>query len=191
MSDEALNPPEPAACGPLPALSPLAALDRDFSWVTAQDGGASSGESADEKTAENIERLGFRIADLHLVCPFGWVSEVAPVPPIHRIPNPPQWILGAANLRGNVVPIANPARFLGLQNRPERTMLVVFGTGEDRAGLLVDDLPDIHRFTSGDRLGALPPVPEALRAHLLDAYEKQGVIWLEVDIGSLLERLNQ
>jgi len=170
----------------LPELRPSAALARDFSWTGGPAFGAEAGEGAAAER-EIIERLGFRIADLHLVCPFERVSEVAPIPALFRIPNLPPWILGAANLRGNVVPVANLARFLGLQNRVERGMLVVFGGGEDRFGVLADDRPDIHFFAPQHRLHVLPPAPEGLRPHLVTAYEKERVIWLEVDMGALID----
>ncbi len=187
MSQEYATLAVPDGASAVSSMTPLGALSRDFSWIDAEEPAAQDSEAARER---HIERFGFRVADLHILCPMELVSEVTPVPTIHRIPNPPRWMLGAANLRGNVVPITNPARFLGLMNRAEKSMLVVFGTGEERAGLVVDDMPDIQRFSDHERLHSLPPVPDSLRPQLLGAYEQQGIIWLEVDIAALLDRLN-
>ena len=177
----------------MPVLSPVEAVDRDFSLISefniTRTDALGQQQSDDMSETREVEFLGFRVADLHLLCPFERVAEVSSVPPVYRVPNLPAWITGAASLRGEIVPVIDLNRYLGMTARPEMPMLVVVGRGDDRAGILVDDRPDIYSFSSRHQLPGDPPMHDELNAHLEAAYQKDGVIWLEIDLPALIDRM--
>lgn len=177
----------------MPELSPLEAVERDFSLLaglaSSEAGDSAQRSAAEIKEAEDVEFLGFRVADLNLLCSFDRVAEVTSVPNVFRVPNLPPWITGAASLRGEITPIIDLTCYLGLTATPELPMLVVVGRGDERAGLLVDDRPDIYRFSTEHLLSNEPPMHEELKNHLLGAYQKDGLIWLEIDLSQLIDKM--
>ena len=63
------------------------------------------------------------------------------------------------------------------------------GAAEDVLGLLVDGLPVIARFDEKERMRGVPPHPERLSGHVSGGYERDGVVWLDVDAGWLFATL--
>lgn len=100
--------------------------------------------------AEPRRFLTFRIDGLLYGVGAGEVSEVIRVPPVARVPQAPASLLGLANLRGSVLPVASLRRLLG---RPEGgggsgARAIVLGDGApvalvvDRVEALVAVSPD-------------------------------------------------
>ena len=62
------------------------------------------------------DTLGFAVGDRQFAIPAAIVREVISVPPMARVPGAPPPILGAANVRGKIVPIMAVSRLLGTQD---------------------------------------------------------------------------
>src|ERR1700758_3164570 len=56
--------------------------------------------------------LGFRLRERWLVAPREDVREVITVPRMTRVPGARPWMLGVANVRGNLLPITDLAQLL-------------------------------------------------------------------------------
>ncbi|MBI4198902.1 MAG: chemotaxis protein CheW, partial [Chloroflexi bacterium] len=71
--------------------------------------------------------LAFTVAELNLAIPVDQVFEVAPVPPLTRVPRPARHIEGLATLRGRPLPVMDLRKRLGLVNpvmSPHTRMIV-------------------------------------------------------------------
>lgn len=86
--------------------------------------------------------VGYRVGARRLASGFDEVVEILPMPPVTAVPGAQPWMLGVANVRGNLLPIVDLKQFL----EGERTVLhegqrvlVVRQPGGD-AALLVDEL---------------------------------------------------
>lgn len=84
------------------------------------------------------------------------VGEVAKVGSIAQFPGLPAALLGAVNLRGEVLPVVDLRGFLNLNpGRPtSSSRLVVVTHRAERVGLLVDSIGDVLDVTPPDRTTA-------------------------------------
>ncbi len=86
--------------------------------------------------------LGFRLHGLWFAAPRDDVREVSVMPKLTRIPGAKPWLLGVANVRGNLLPVTDLAQMLGLprpvESRNQR-VLVLNADGVP-AGFLVDEV---------------------------------------------------
>ena len=91
--------------------------------------------------------LCFFVADLSLAIPVDQVAEVAPIPPITRIPRPAPHIEGLATLRGKAIPVMDLRKRLGLVNpaTDHHTRMIVAspGTWDGPMGFIVDSVGEI------------------------------------------------
>jgi chemotaxis signal transduction protein len=116
--------------------------------------------------------------------------EVAPPPPVTRLPNLPAWMRGLTNVRGTLIPVVDLAAAFGVVREAALSeYLLVMGDGDSAVGLLVDGLPAITRFDAAERMRGVPPHPEKLAGHVTCGYEREGVVWLDLDEGGILGAL--
>lgn len=139
---------------------------------------------------EQSARFGFQVDQLRLLIKPGTHSEVTVQPHICSIPNVPSWFLGVINLRGNVIPVFDVHQLLQTGNRRQalRTVLLL-DQGSETVGLSIDGLP---QSVGLDReLRDMPPLPDALAAHVSAAYVKDDTIWLDFDHQSFFLQLGR
>src|SRR5271156_2003891 len=96
-------------------------------------------EPALEVTGATRRFLTFRVDDRLYALPADQVSEVIRTPAVARLPHGPKSLLGLANLRGAIVPLASARGLLGRAEAPAsadaRTIVL---TGGAPAALAVD-----------------------------------------------------
>ena len=93
--------------------------------------------------------VGFRLGHKRLASGFDEVVEILPLPPVTPVPGAQPWMLGVANIRGNLLPIVDLKQFL----EGERTVLhegqrvlIVRQPGGDVA-ITIDELFGQRSFT--------------------------------------------
>ncbi len=130
--------------------------------------------------------LAFVLAGQHYALPLEQVREVIPVPAeIAELPRSDVAMLGAASLRGALIPIASTRSLLGLPPAPlsSSARIVVAAIGEARVGLAVDEVRAIvHAVAS-----AIGPVPKVLNR---GAGEAQVSAMLRTETGGLIAVLD-
>jgi twitching motility protein PilI len=86
--------------------------------------------------------IGYRAGSRLFVSGIEEINELLAPPPLTPVPGTQPWLLGIANVRGNLVPVIDMARFLfgerTLQN--ERSRLLVVRQGGGSVALLVDEV---------------------------------------------------
>lgn len=182
--DSHLHDHAPAEAGALPLLSPTAALDDGFI--------APPAEAGDATDAAAVERLAIRVGALNLLLPADAGREVILPPPASGLPHTPAWLTGVANVRGTLVPVLDlAAAFEVERDERQRRYLLIVGEATDPLGMLVDGLPVLRRFETGERLSGVPPHPSLLDGRLLGAYAQGATVWIDVDITGLLDRIGE
>lgn len=86
--------------------------------------------------------IGFRLGDRHFVSSISEVNEILTWPALTTVPGAKAWLLGIANVRGNLVPVIDLRDFiLGGRNQvgDASRVLLVRQTGGS-VGLLVDEV---------------------------------------------------
>lgn len=131
--------------------------------------------------------VGYRVGTRRLASGFDEVVEILPMPQVTHVPGAQPWMLGVANVRGNLLPIVDLKQFL----EGERTvlhegqrMLVVRQSGGDVA-ITVDELYGQRSFVEEQRVDvdtaeARPGVAlaEGRYAHLIErSYRIDTTTW--------------
>lgn len=80
------------------------------------------------------------------------VKEIIRVPEITRVPNAPEYVEGACNLRGSVLPIIDGrARFsLERKARDENSRVLVIDVEGKATGIIVDKVSEVMRVNTAD-----------------------------------------
>ncbi|MBF6025644.1 chemotaxis protein CheW [Lysobacter niastensis] len=124
--------------------------------------------------------VGYRIGSRRLASNFGEVLEILPIPQVTAVPGAQPWMLGVANVRGNLLPIVDLKQFL----EGERTVLhegqrilLVRQPGGDVA-VLIDELYGQRSFTDQQQLGAeetdAVQLSDGRYAHFIDRAYRLG-----------------
>ncbi len=134
--------------------------------------------------------LAFTVAELNLAIPVDQVFEVAPVPPLTRIPRPARHIEGLTTLRGRPLPVMDLRKRLGLVNpvMSRHTRMIVAWPGGRRQllGLIVDSVGEILSVGEVEGPARIPAswVDEGL---LIGALDIQGQPVLLPDLVKIAE----
>ena len=94
--------------------------------------------------------LTFRIGDALYAIRAETVSEVIRVPPVARVPLSPKGLLGIANLRGDVLPIASLRGLLGLGETGSNNGRAIVIDGAAPVGLTVDAVEALASIDEAD-----------------------------------------
>jgi purine-binding chemotaxis protein CheW len=88
------------------------------------------------------------------------VREIIRVPPITRVPNGPAFLEGVINLRGQVIPVMDLRKHLGIPAGAEtrRSRVVVSELGRHAVGLRVDGVSQVVMVTTSE----IEPPPSLL-----------------------------
>ena len=166
-------------------MTPTEALSRRFVMPGELH---APGDGEDVHT--HVQRYGFRIGANQLLHDLNLPVELGEAPRCFPLPNSGAWFRGLMNLRGNLVPVFDLADLIeGEEIRPRRQMLLVIGSGDRAAGLIIDGTPMQISVDTGHRVDDPEDVPQVLRDHLRAAYQFAGGLWLEVDFDALFQTL--
>ncbi|TAL91199.1 MAG: chemotaxis protein CheW, partial [Rhodanobacter sp.] len=86
--------------------------------------------------------IGFRVGSRALVSGIDEINELLAVPVLTPVPRTQAWLLGVANVRGNLVPVVDLARFLFGERtqQSDRSRLLVVRQGSGNVALLVAEV---------------------------------------------------
>jgi len=124
------------------------------------------------------EGVLFTAAGLKMIAPLDEVKEILNYPPtVTKVPGATKWMLGVANIRGNLLPIIDLQVYLGGQavNIGRRARVLVVNHEGLYAGLLVADVQGMRHF-SEDQLTGMEIPPEQVTPYIAKAYEYEGAI---------------
>lgn len=116
--------------------------------------------------------VGYRVGSRRLASEFGEVREILTVPQVTAVPGTQPWMLGVANVRGQLLPIVDLKQFL----EGERTVLheslrvlLVRQPGGDVA-VLVEELFGQRSFVEEQQLDddGLAPLAQGRYAHFVE-----------------------
>lgn len=103
----------------------------------------ASGGGQERMEAPGLWRgIGYRAGNHLFVSGIEEINELLAVPALTPVPGTKPWLLGVANVRGNLMPVIDLARFLFSERtqHSERTRLLVVRQGNGNVALLVDEV---------------------------------------------------
>ncbi|MGH8034349.1 MAG: chemotaxis protein CheW [Lysobacterales bacterium] len=131
----------------------------------------------------------FRLSDSRLACNIERVQEILPLPSSTPVPGAKPWIIGLANVRGNLMTIVDLAWFLyGSRSQvTPRSRLLSTGSQKSPVGLLIDEVFGQRHFLNSDATDAELPGNSPLlglvkRQHLLGTES-----WQELELDQLFK----
>lgn len=104
--------------------------------------------------------IAFEVGGQEFVAPMGEVSEILAMPELTPIPLTKPWLLGVANVRGRLLPLADLAKFLDIESheRLKNKKVMVIDQDGVFSGILVDQVLGMLQFSGGDYKDV--PLPE-------------------------------
>ncbi|NOY52697.1 MAG: chemotaxis protein CheW [Deltaproteobacteria bacterium] len=130
-------------------------------------------ESADELQEKSREEsfltlMGFKLAEEEYAVDIMQIKEITIPTELTPIPRAPEYILGILSLRGNILPVFDAKRRLGLPAREEthRTRIIIVNHQGEQVGLLVDDITSAARI-SASAIEPPPPILNGVEAEYI------------------------
>jgi purine-binding chemotaxis protein CheW len=156
-----------------------ALLQQAAAATEAQEGGEGPG----------IPLLLFGLGGESYAFPLERVREVVKPGPITPVPSIPEHILGVMNLRGEILPVLDPKRLLGVgvgTATPQGRIIVVKAPGMS-VGFLADGVEDAIEV-KGSIEPPLAILPERQARYLQGQVTHEGLLVGVLDVETLLER---
>jgi purine-binding chemotaxis protein CheW len=145
---------------------------------------------ATETTEMADERfLTFKSEGRYYALPAASVSEVARIPTLARVPQAPRSLMGLANLRGSVLPVASVRALLGRAEveRTHASRLIVLD-GASPVALAVDEVTSLQRVASDKIRMAEAEIASETGEHLRGVFDSGSHVTKILDISELLRR---
>ncbi len=111
-----------------------------------------AGEAQRQQKISNWSGIALRVREHQLACRIDSVEEVIALPAWTPIPGTRDWLLGLANVRGNLVPVSDLGAFLfqSPTTITPRCRLVLTRFHSRLAGLIVDEVLGQRHFHTDD-----------------------------------------
>ena len=142
--------------------------------------------NADEDHGERF--LTFRSDGRLYAVPAVSVSEVVRLPPIARVPHAPRSLIGLANLRGSVVPVASVRALLGRDEAlSTHTSRLIVLDGTSTVALAVDEVSKLVRVAQEKVRTAEADMASEAGERLRGVFESKSDIIKILDVPELLK----
>jgi len=150
----------------------------------------ASGLPAQEEAVELWNGIGFTLGGEHYVAPMGEVVEILHVPRYTQVPGVKSFMLGAANVRGRLLPLVDLADYFHLphasRHQRERRVLVV-EQDDLFSGLMVDSVLGMQYFAVDSYVASPEESNEAIRPFLNGGYVRNEETWKVFSTLDLIE----
>lgn len=123
--------------------------------------------------------IGFRVGTRHMVSSISEVNEILTFPSMTIVPGTRPWLLGVANVRGNLVPVVDLKNFLEGERTQlsDATRVLVVRQLGGSVGLLVDEVLGQRNFSDEQRAEALEEEDDRYRRFVAEKYLLGEVHW--------------
>jgi len=142
------------------------------------------------KSSTDERYFGFTIGSLNMLLSASLSSEILEDSLIYPIPLSPNWLLGACNHRGDIVPVIDFEQIISgdksaIEAGKHKTL--VLDKDENAIGIQLSKLPSPINFKKKERLNNFSKLPKLVQPFVTKAYKKGGKIWVCVDFPFFIE----
>lgn len=101
-----------------------------------------AGQPEQIETPGLTRSIAFRVGTREFASGIGEISELLTMQPVTQVPGTQSWLLGIANIRGNLVPLVDLRRFLFDERThvTDRSRILLIRQQGGQVGLLVDEV---------------------------------------------------
>jgi len=145
--------------------------------------GASNGGGASEEWSG----VTFSIGDTSMACHIDRISEILPCPQATPVPGAKPWIIGLANVRGDLLTVVDLSWFLTGVRTPLTARSRLLATNLNRApiGLLIDEVFGQRHFIDSDAVPAQLDEDSALEGIVSKQHSLGSESWMELNLDQL------
>lgn len=157
-------------------------LEYDRRSAQFTPGGRGGDGSSDEWSG-----VTFAIGGTRLACNIDRITEVLPCPQSTPVPGAKDWIVGLANVRGELLTVIDVGRFLSGVRSPVTASSRLLAASLNRApiGLLIDEVYGQRHFLDSEATPAELPEDSPLRSVVSKQHELGSETWHELDLDLL------
>jgi len=186
--DEAVAEPDDEVSHVLDEL--IAAIDRDVEQTLRPEAMFDPADTAPARPEGEEQHVIFTLAGAEYAVPITNVIEIGRLLNVTPVPNVPDWVLGVANLRGDIISMVDLRAFLGMERtgygHASRMLVVQAQQGKLTTGLIVDRVSGIW-YVPMDQIGApAAPIEDQVTPYLRGVYEHRGRLLVVLDLNRLL-----
>ena len=147
------------------------------------------------ETQHTVQFVGFRVGEQDYAFRIDRIQEIVILEQVTPMPQVAAFVEGVSNLRGEIIPIINLRKLLGLAHRDADadSRTIVVNVGERTMGCRVDSVSQVMRIAEDD----IQPAPETVTvdgAHYIAGFAKiKERLLVLLDVDALLDpsRLEQ
>jgi twitching motility protein PilI len=166
--------------------------DRPFELLLALERRArdAAAGARDGTAAQEWIGVAFRMGGETFLVERDEAREVMGIPaPITRVPGARSWIMGLANVRGQLLPVIDLRQYFGAgATVPGRnTRVIVVNHREIPAGLVVDEVLGFRRFAEREFNAESPPTLIRCEHYLAGSFRRGSEAWPVLSLRSLVE----
>ena len=139
--------------------------------------------------SSDIRYYEFSVGNLNLLISDEMSSEILEDSIINPIPLAPSWLLGAGNVRGDIVPIIDLEQIVTGEigvTEPVDYKILILSQGGDSIGLLLAKLPVPINFKIEERVSDYSKLPKLIQPFTTVAYKRKHNIWVCLDHPSFI-----
>lgn len=133
--------------------------------------------------------IGFRVGQCYFLCGMGEVTEILSMPLVTSVPGTKSWLLGIANIRGNLAAIIDLRLFIVGERTPltKQSRVILVRQMGGVVGLLIDEILGQQSVSDDD-----VPLPDQVefqqyKHYVTRYYEKVNRIWGIFSTASLVQ----
>ena len=130
--------------------------------------------------------VAFRLLDTNLLITLDQVAEVSDFPTVFSLPGVKPWVLGLANIRGNLLPIIDLAKFLFGEDYSARGRILVVKTADSQMGLRVDEIHSMRHFWLDQRIDKVLGIRSELEKYVSQSFFDNNQTWSVFDLNQML-----
>lgn len=141
-----------------------------------------------KQTSDELQVVNFTLDNVNYGVPVEQVREVRDILSVMPVPGAPDHIIGVTNLRGQVIPVMDLRRRLGIARKDKSgESLIVIGTEKALVGVIVDSVTEVSTINASD----LEKDKEALGAlgeSIIGIGKQQNRLTIILDVADILAK---
>jgi twitching motility protein PilI len=136
---------------------------------------------------EEWSGVTFNVSGCRLACNIDRITEILPCPQATPVPGAKAWIIGLANVRGELLTVIDLGRYLSGVRTPltGNSRLLAASLNKAPIGLLIDEVYGQRHFLDSDALPAELAEDSPLRSVVSKQHALGAETWHELDLDRL------
>ena len=145
------------------------------------------GASNDGGTSGEWSGVTFSLAGTSMACNINRINEIMPCPQASPVPGAKPWIIGLANVRGELLTVVDLCWFLTGVRAPltARSRLLTTNLNKAPIGLLIDEVFGQRHFLDSDTVPAQLDEDSALAGIISRQHRLGSESWMELNLDQL------